>query len=124
MVVAGGDGSIGLAALVAAEMGVPLAVVPVGTANDFARALELPMDLEEACALARDPRATTRHAELALAGERPFVNAAATGLSVIAAARGAPAQVAPRPARLCRRRDQGGGHRDAAEVRGALRRRP
>jgi diacylglycerol kinase (ATP) len=85
IVVAGGDGSIGLAALVTAEMRVPLAVVPVGTANDFARALELPMDLEEACALARDPRATTRHAELALAGERPFVNVAATGLSVIAA---------------------------------------
>ncbi|MEJ7798138.1 MAG: diacylglycerol kinase family protein [Solirubrobacteraceae bacterium] len=85
IVVAGGDGSIGLAALVAAEMGVALAVVAVGTANDFARALGLPMDLEQACALARDPRAGTRHAELALAGERPFVNAAATGLSVVAA---------------------------------------
>ena len=85
IVVAGGDGSIGLAALMAAEMGVALAVVAVGTANDFARALNLPMKLEEACALARDPNAPTRHAELALAGERPFVNAAATGLSVIAA---------------------------------------
>ena len=85
IVVAGGDGSIGLAALVAAAMGVPLAVVPVGTANDFARALELPMELDAACALARDPDAATRHAELALAGERPFVNAASTGLSVVAA---------------------------------------
>jgi diacylglycerol kinase (ATP) len=85
IVVAGGDGSIGLAALVAAELDVPLAVVPVGTANDFARALALPMDVEEACALARDPRAATRRAELALAGERPFVNAAAAGLSVVAA---------------------------------------
>jgi len=85
LVVAGGDGSIGLAALMAAELGVPLAVVPVGTANDFARALELPLDLEEACVLARDPNATIRHAELALVGSRPFVNAAATGLSVAAA---------------------------------------
>ncbi len=85
IVVAGGDGSIGLAALVAAEMEVALAVVPVGTANDFARALGLPLELEQACALARDPHAATRHAELALAGERPFVNAAATGLSVVAA---------------------------------------
>jgi len=83
--VAGGDGSIGLAALVAAEMDLPLAVIPVGTANDFARALGLPLELEQACALARDPRAATRRAELALAGERPFVNAAATGLSVVAA---------------------------------------
>jgi diacylglycerol kinase (ATP) len=84
IVVAGGDGSIGLVALVAAEMGVALAVVPVGTANDFARALHLPMELEDACALARDPRAASRHAELALAGERPFVNAASAGLSVVA----------------------------------------
>jgi diacylglycerol kinase (ATP) len=81
---AGGAGSGG-PALLAAEIGVALAVVPVGTANDFARALVLPLDLEEACALARDPDAATRHAELALAGERPFVNAAATGLSVAAA---------------------------------------
>lgn len=85
LVVAGGDGSIGIAAFVAAEMGVPLAVVAAGTANDFARARDLPLDVEAACAIARDPRASTRHAELALAGERPFVNAAATGLSVVAA---------------------------------------
>ncbi|MEA2190035.1 MAG: hypothetical protein QOI73_156, partial [Solirubrobacteraceae bacterium] len=60
IVVAGGDGSIGLTALVAAEMDLPLAVIPVGTANDFARALELPLELEQACALARDPKAATR----------------------------------------------------------------
>jgi diacylglycerol kinase (ATP) len=85
IVVAGGDGSIGIAALVAAEMRIPLAVVAAGTANDFARAMNLPLDIDEACALARDPNAATRHAELALAGDRPFVNAAATGLSVVAA---------------------------------------
>ncbi|MEA2219115.1 MAG: hypothetical protein QOJ35_1741 [Solirubrobacteraceae bacterium] len=85
VVVAGGDGSVGLTALLAAELGVPLAVVAVGTANDFARALHLPTDLEQACALACDPRAATRHAELALAGARPFVNAASAGLSVVAA---------------------------------------
>jgi YegS/Rv2252/BmrU family lipid kinase len=90
IVVAGGDGSIGLAALVAAEMDLPLAVVAVGTANDFARALELPMELEDACALARDPRAATRRAELALVGDRPFVNAASAGLSVVAARRARP----------------------------------
>lgn len=85
IVVAGGDGSLGLTALLAAELQIPLAVLAVGTANDFARALGLPPALEQACALARDPRAATRHAQLAFAGERPFVNAAATGLSVIAA---------------------------------------
>lgn len=85
IVVAGGDGSIGLTALIAAEMGVPLAVVAAGTANDFARSQGLPLDIGEACALARDPGAPVRRAELALAGGRPFVNAAATGLSVVAA---------------------------------------
>lgn len=65
IVVAGGDGSIGPIALLAAELDVALAVVAVGTANDFARALNLPRELEHACALARDPRAATRHAERA-----------------------------------------------------------
>jgi diacylglycerol kinase (ATP) len=85
IVIAGGDGSIGPAALCAATIGVPLAVVAVGTANDFARAKDLPLDLDEACALARDPAAKIAHAELGLAGARPFVNAAAAGLSVRAA---------------------------------------
>jgi len=85
IVVAGGDGSIGPAALCAARIELPLAVVAVGTANDFARAKLLPLDLEEACALARSPRARTAHAELGMAGDRPFVNAAAAGLSVAAA---------------------------------------
>jgi len=85
IVVAGGDGSIGPAALCAAKIGVPLAVIAVGTANDFARAKDLPLDLDEACALARDPAAAIAHGELGLAGERPFVNAAAAGLSVAAA---------------------------------------
>lgn len=85
LVVAGGDGSIGLVARLAADLGVPLAVVPVGTANDFARARGLPADVDEACALAADPAARTAHAELARVGDRPFVNAASVGLSVDAA---------------------------------------
>lgn len=85
IVVAGGDGSVGPAALCATQLGVPLAVVAVGTANDFARAKDLPLDLEQACALARDPAAATVPAELGMAGGRPFVNVAAAGLSVVAA---------------------------------------
>lgn len=85
LVVAGGDGSIGPAALLAAELGVPLAVLPAGTANDFARIQGLPLEIEEASVIARDPGAATRHAELGLADCRPFVNAAAAGLPVFAA---------------------------------------
>jgi diacylglycerol kinase (ATP) len=85
VVVAGGDGSIGPAASAAAVAGVPLAVVPTGTANDFARALGLPFDLEDATALAADAAAAVRPLDLAQAGERPFVNAASAGLAPIAA---------------------------------------
>jgi hypothetical protein len=42
-------------------------------------------DLEEACALARDPGAATAPAELGRAAGRPFVNAASAGLAVVAA---------------------------------------
>lgn len=84
VVVAGGDGSIGLAARTAHTAQLPLAVIPTGTANDFARALALPVALEAACALAADPAATTRCHEVGRVGDRPFVNAAAAGLSAAA----------------------------------------
>jgi diacylglycerol kinase family enzyme len=84
--VAGGDGSVGCSAESAARAAVPLAVIPTGTANDFARALELPFDLDVACRLAATG-AHLRHLELAWLGERPFVNAASLGLSPAAARR-------------------------------------
>ena len=82
--VAGGDGSIGPVAVHAAAAGLPLAVIPTGTANDFARALDIPRDLEAACALAVH-ETRERPIDLLRAGERPFLNAASVGLSVIAA---------------------------------------
>jgi diacylglycerol kinase (ATP) len=82
--VAGGDGSLGSAAEAAARAGIPLAVVPVGTANDFARALGLPLNLADACRVATTG-AATRRLELAWIGERPFVNAASVGLAPAAA---------------------------------------
>jgi diacylglycerol kinase family enzyme len=90
IVVAGGDGSVGPAAEVAAGAGVPLAVVPTGTANDFARSLGLPLDIGEACALAASPAAHERPVDVARADGRPFVNAASAGLSVVAATRARP----------------------------------
>lgn len=86
MVVAGGDGSVGFAAEAAARAGVPLAVVPVGTANDFARAVGIPLDLAEACRVAAEGR-ETRMLELGWMRDRPFVNIASAGLAPIAAAK-------------------------------------
>lgn len=86
IVVAGGDGSIGCVAAGAARANVPLAVVPTGTANDFAAAMELPTDVREAAALAATGT-QTRRMELGWAGSHPFVNLASLGLSPIAAER-------------------------------------
>jgi diacylglycerol kinase (ATP) len=89
LVVAGGDGSIGPVAVHAAANDRPLAVIPTGTANDFARALELPREIEAAARLAAGD-ARERPVDLLRAGERPFLNAASLGLSVLAAHRARP----------------------------------
>jgi YegS/Rv2252/BmrU family lipid kinase len=84
VIVAGGDGSLGPVAAVAAAADVAFAVVPAGTANDFARSLEIPPELEAACALARDGT-STRRIDLAAINGRPFLNAASLGLAPRAA---------------------------------------
>ena len=84
--VAGGDGSVGPAAAAAAKAGVPLAVIPAGTANDFARAMDLPDELEAACRQAMSGE-LTRRLELGRVGARPFVNVASAGLPPAAARR-------------------------------------
>jgi YegS/Rv2252/BmrU family lipid kinase len=84
IVVAGGDGSIGEAAAAAAVADRPLAVIPAGTANDFARALDLPEDVDEACRLAVEGNETLR-LDLGRFDGRPFVNVVSAGLSPAAA---------------------------------------
>ena len=87
LVVAGGDGGVGPAAAAAGRAGIPLAVVPAGTANDFARQLGLPDEITTACRLA--VRGTKLESlELGwMNDERPFVNVASAGLPVPAAER-------------------------------------
>jgi len=90
LAVAGGDGTIGAAAEAAEALEVPLAVIPTGTANDFARANGLPMQRAAACALAATGTAT-RALELGrLADGRAFVNVASAGLASVAARRAQP----------------------------------
>src|SRR5215207_3261815 len=87
VVVAGGDGSIAPVAAAAGAAGIPVAVVPAGTANDFARRMELPDELSAACELAARG---TRLRELELGWlnrEHPFVNVASAGLPAPAARR-------------------------------------
>src|SRR5688572_27518474 len=90
LAVAGGDGTIGSVAALAAQLDVPLGVIPTGTANDFARANRLPREPLEAARLAASAR-TTRPLELGhLADDRPFVNVASAGLASVAARRAQP----------------------------------
>jgi diacylglycerol kinase (ATP) len=85
IIVAGGDGSIAPVAAAAGGAGIPLAVVPTGTANDFAGRMGLPRGLTAACRLAvRGQR--LRSLELGWMNDRlPFVNVASAGLPAPAA---------------------------------------
>jgi len=90
VVVATGDGGIACGAEIAGRIGVPLAVIPAGTANDFARANQLPLDCAAAARLAATGTAT-RPLELGrLADGYPFVNVASAGLASVAARRAQP----------------------------------
>jgi diacylglycerol kinase (ATP) len=84
IVVAGGDGSLGPVAAAAARAEIPFAVIPTGTANDFARAMDIPFDPGDAVRLAVEG-SETRRLDLAHMDDRPFLNAASVGLSPAAA---------------------------------------
>jgi diacylglycerol kinase family enzyme len=88
--VAGGDGTVAGAAELAGRLDVPIGVIPGGTANDFVRAAELPLDPIEAATLAVKGT-ELRRLELGRLGDgRPFVNVASAGLASVAARRAAP----------------------------------
>jgi diacylglycerol kinase (ATP) len=80
IVVAGGDGTLNAAAKGLLEAKRPLGVIPTGTANDLARTLGLPDDIQGACRIAAGGRA--RRIDLGLVNGEPFFNVASVGFSV------------------------------------------
>jgi diacylglycerol kinase (ATP) len=80
VVVAGGDGTVRAAAPALVETDTPLALIPLGTANDFARGLGVPQGIEAACELAA--RGQVRSIDAAVCDGRWFVNDASIGLAV------------------------------------------
>jgi undecaprenyl-diphosphatase len=74
--VAGGDGSVAAAAAVALEHGLPLAVVPAGTLNHFARDLGVATPPEAAAAVVRGEAVRVDVAEV---NGVPFLNTASIG---------------------------------------------
>ena len=74
----GGDGTMSTAAGIAFETGVPLAILPAGTMNLFARALQIPLALPEALeALAAG---SIGPVDIATANGRPFVHQFGVGI--------------------------------------------
>ncbi len=78
VVLAGGDGTLNAALPAILKFGLPMGVIPSGTANDFARSLNLPDDpvaaaeaIEENC---------TRQVDVGVANGHYFLNAIGIGL--------------------------------------------
>lgn len=80
IILGGGDGTVSCVAGLLADSDATLAVLPLGTANSFARSAGLPLDLAEAVEVALHGRED--RIDLGRVGERCFVNAAAVGLPI------------------------------------------
>lgn len=83
VMVAGGDGSVNAGARLCLERNATLAVLPSGTANDFARNLALPEDSVALCELVH--RGRTQMVDVAEFGEGIFLNVAHVGLGTLPA---------------------------------------
>lgn len=79
VVIGGGDGSLNAAAAAIAETGLPLGIVPMGTANDFARTLRIPLDPGAAARVIAAGH--LRRVDLGTANDQVFLNAASIGMS-------------------------------------------
>lgn len=80
VIVAGGDGSINAAVQVLMDVGLPLAIMPLGTANNLARTVGVPLDLAAAAAAAAGSH--RRSVDLGRVNGRWFCTTASIGLSV------------------------------------------
>ena len=77
--VGGGDGTLNAAALGVIERNLPLGILPLGTANDLARTLGIPPDIDAAARIIAAGQ--TRTIDLGLVNGQPFFNVASLGLS-------------------------------------------
>ncbi|MCA1848420.1 MAG: diacylglycerol kinase, partial [Actinobacteria bacterium] len=80
LILGGGDGSVSSVVDFLAHHDVILGLLPLGTANDFARTLGIPADVEKACEAIAGGKIVD--VDLGLAGDNYYVNVASVGLSV------------------------------------------
>jgi YegS/Rv2252/BmrU family lipid kinase len=79
IVIGGGDGTLSRALPELLQLGKPLAVLPLGTANDFANTLGVPADAYAAAEVALTGR--EHKIDVGLVNDRPFLNVASVGLA-------------------------------------------
>lgn len=80
LVLAGGDGTLSRAGSAILETGLPLGILPTGTANDLARTLDIPFELEAAADVILAGR--TRRIDVGSVNDHVFFNVATIGLAV------------------------------------------
>ncbi len=80
LILGGGDGSVSSLVDFLAHHDVTLGLLPLGTANDFARTLRIPSDIEAACQAIAGGKVVD--VDLGLAGDNYYVNVASVGPSV------------------------------------------
>ncbi|MGJ7905801.1 diacylglycerol/lipid kinase family protein [Actinopolyspora sp. H202] len=78
VIIGGGDGTISSVVDVLAHTGVPMGLLPLGTANDFARTLEIPTEIEKACETIA--RGKIVDIDLGLCGNNYYANRASVGI--------------------------------------------
>lgn len=80
VIIGGGDGTLNCAIEGLIETKLPLGILPMGTANDLARTLEIPTDLSAACQVIASGK--VRLIDLGWVNDHYFFNVASLGLSV------------------------------------------
>ena len=80
LILGGGDGSVSSVVDFLAHHDTLLGLLPLGTANDFARTLGIPQDIEGACKTLAEGKVVD--IDLGLAGDNFYVNVASVGLGV------------------------------------------
>jgi len=79
VVVGGGDGTCLCAAQAVMKTSLPLGIIPLGTANNLARSLEIPLAIEGAAKIIGE--GATREVDVATVNGKPFLNVSGMGLS-------------------------------------------
>lgn len=93
LIVGGGDGTLSTACGLLAGSDTALGVMPLGTANDFARTLGVPSDISRACDVIAEGRVVD--VDLGMAGADHYLNVASIGFGAAVAS-----AMSPRAKRL------------------------